>query len=371
VTREYRLISADSHVNPLPTIWAERIPVRFRERAPRVERQADAEVVIFEGKVLRFSALSASAGTKYEDYKPVGSSFEEGRKGGWDAVARIDDQDLDGVDAEVLFGGTTKLVTDDFELRFALMQAYNDWLADFVQTAPDRLVGIAEIPIWDLDLAVREARRARDKGLRGVILPGFPTLESVFAMSAPSDRPYVDPWYDPLWDVLEDLGLPAHMHLGARPLTESLTTNMMINSSVNKAMMAEPIASFIFSGALQKHPDLHIVSVESGVGWMSFLVDWMDHVFERHGTHTQSPLREPPSAFFRRQVHGTFIEDRPGIRERHNIGLNCIMWSSDYPHSDSVWPHSRKVVEEHFVGVPEEEKHQIVCGNAHALYGLP
>ncbi len=213
MTRQYRVISADSHVNPLPTMWAERVPARFRERAPRVERRQDAEVVVFEGKEQRFSALSASAGT--EATKQVGSSFEEGRKGGWDAVARIDDQDIDGVDAEVLFGGTTSLRTEDHELRFALMQAYNDWLGDFVQTVPDRLVGIAEIPIWDLDLAMAEARRAREKGMRGVIIPGIPTLESAFSMSAPG-RPYIDPWYDPLWDLLEDLQMPVHMHLGAR-----------------------------------------------------------------------------------------------------------------------------------------------------------
>ncbi len=136
-------------------------------------------------------------------------------------------------------------------------------------------------------------------------------------------------------------------------------------------MMSEPIASFIFSGALQKHPKLHIVSVESGVGWMSFLVEWMDHVFQRHRSHTRSPLQELPSFYFHRQVHGTFIEDRAGIRERHHIGMNCIMWSNDYPHSNSLWPHSQEIIADHFQGVPEEEIRQIVCGNARALYGLP
>lgn len=367
MTQRYRVISADSHVNPLPTMWAERLPSRFRDRAPRVERREGAEVVVFEGKEQRFSALSASAGTQNE--KKVASSFEEGRKGGWDAVARIDDQDLDGVDAEVLFGGTTSFRTDDPELRFALIQAYNDWLGDFVETAPDRLIGVAEIPVWDLDFATAEARRAREKGMRGVMIPGIPTIQSAFSISTPS-RPYIDSWYEPLWDVLEDLEMPVHMHLGARPLTAGLETDMMIQSTVNKSMMSEPIASFIFSGVLQQHPKLHVVSVESGVGWMSFLVEWMDHVFERHRVHTPSPLRESPSSFFRRQVHGTFIEDQAGIRERHNIGMNCIMWSNDYPHSNSLWPHSQELIEKHFQGVPEEEKAQIVCGNAVALYGL-
>jgi predicted TIM-barrel fold metal-dependent hydrolase len=366
MTHDYRVISADSHVNPLPTMWAERLPARFRDRAPRVERRPDAEVVVFEGQEQRFSALSASAGT--EPNKQVGSSFEEGRKGGWDAVARLGDQDIDGVDAEVLFGGTTSLRTEDPELRFAMMQAYNDWLGDFVETAPDRLLGIAEIPIWDLDLALQEARRAHQKGMKGVIIPGIPTLQSVFSMSSVG-RPYTDPWYDPLWDLLAGLDMPVHMHLGARPITEGLN-DMMIQVSVNKSMMSEPIASFIFSGALQKHPNLHVVSVESGVGWMAFLVEWMDHVFQRHRSHSESPLEQLPSFYFQRQVHGTFIEDQTGIRERHHIGMNCIMWSNDYPHSNSLWPHSQEVIADHFKDVPEEETRQIVCGNAASLYRL-
>ena len=362
-----RFISADSHVDPQPSMWGERIEKGFRDRAPRLEEREEGRFLVFEGNSQRISGLSSVAGKKSEDYD---HESEGRRRGGWDPDARIHDQDLDNVAAEVLYGGSAILNTKDRELRGALSRAYNDWLADFCASHPSRLIGIGEIPMWDIDLAIAEARRLREKGLRGVLIPSIPTIEGPW--STPADRNYTDPWYEPLWSALEDLDLSVNMHLGARPLTEGLDykQNAMIAIVCNKAMMAEPITSFIFSGVLQRHPRLKVVSVESGVGWMAFLVQWMDAVFEKHRHWTKSPLTEPPSFYFHRQVLGTFIEDPVGVNERHVIGLGNIMWSNDYPHADSTWPHSRKSVEEHFAGVPDEERNQICAGNAAALYGI-
>lgn len=364
-----RFISADSHVNPLPEIWAERMPAHLRERAPRLERRADGQFLVFEGNEERLSALASVAGKKYEDYKEEVDQVErEFRSGGWDPDARIRDQDADDIAAEVLYGGTLTFRTGDRELRYALMRAYNDWLAEFCRAYPDRLIGIAEIPTWDVDLAVAETRRASELGLRGVLIPAIPTIEGPW--STPADRPYVDPWYEPLWKTLEDLGMSANMHLGAQPLTKGLDDHIMIKIVCNKAMMAEPITSFIFSGVLQRHPGLKLVSVESGIGWMAFMVSWMDKVFLKHRHWQKSPLTELPSFYFHRQVLGTFIEDPVGVRERDVIGVENIMWSNDYPHADSTWPHSRKAIEEHFRGVPDDECFKIVAGNAASLYGI-
>ncbi len=372
MSRDYRIISADSHVNPSPAIYAERLPAQFRDRAPRVVRRGDEEVALFEGREERFTLLASAAGKRYEDYRLHARSYQEGRPGGYDPTARMADMDEDGVDAEVLYGsgvgGGITLRTADRPLRFALMRAYNDWLAQFCSAAPDRLVGIAEVPHWDTALAIGEAQRARKLGLCGVLIPAIPAIDG--PMSDPADRPYTDAKYEPLWSALEDLGMPAHMHLGARPLTRGLESNLMVSIACNKSMMSEPIVSMIYGGVLEAHPRLKIVSVESGVGWMAFLVPWMDNVFERHRHHTGSRLRERPSFYFRRQVRGTFIEDPVGVRERHTIGLGVIMWSNDYPHSDSTWPHSRKAIEEHFAGVPEADRRRIVAGNAAGLYGL-
>ncbi len=363
-----RTISADSHVNPPNTFCQDYIPVQYRDRAPKTIVKDGYQVMTFEGQERKVSLLSASAGKRYQDYKTVARADEEGRRGGFDPHARATDMDVDGVDAEVLYGnalgGGTGLMPTDRGLRFALMQAYNTWLADYCKAYPQRLVGIAEIPHWDLQLAIGEATRAKKLGLRGVIIPAIPTLNDA------DGRPYIDPWYEPLWSALEDLGMPVNMHLGARPLTRGLEANLFAAICSNKAVMTEPITSFIFAGVFDRHPKQNIVSVESGIGWMAFLVPWMDNVYERHRYHTGLTLKDKPSAEFQEHVAGTFIEDEVGVRERHVIGVRSIMWSSDYPHSDSTWPHSRKAIEEHFKGVPEEEKALIVGGNAARLYGV-
>ena len=365
-----RIISSDDHVNPPPTIYAEQLPSEFAEQAPQVERRGDTDVLLFEGQEQRFFSLSSCAGTDAEDIETLARTKEEGRKGGWDPKARLEDMDFDGVDAQVLFGsgdgGGIELRTEHRPLRFAMMQVYNDWLAEFCRACPERLVGVAEIPVWDVALALAEARRAAELGLRGVLVPAIPA----FADSPPGDKAYGDPSYEPLWAALAEMKLPVHFHLGTKPLTRGLNADLMATISVNKAMMGEPIASFIFSGALQRHPDLKIVSVESGIGWMAFLVPWMDATFLKHRHHTSSPLSEKPSFYFHRQVFGTFIDDEVGVRNRDVIGVDNIMWSSDYPHVNSSWPRSQQAIERHFAGVPEGEKRKMLCDNVAGLYEL-
>ncbi|MCP4906514.1 MAG: amidohydrolase [bacterium] len=363
-----RIVSADDHITPSPLIYGERLPKEFRDRAPRLESRGDRQVVIFEGSERPVSGLDAAAGARGKDLLELVSSKEKGRRGGFEPGPRIEDMDFDGVDVQVLFGsgygGGIEINSSDRAFRFAMMQVYNDWLAEYCSAAPSRLVGIAEVPVWDPKLALEEASRCAKKGLRGVVVPAVPAYQE----SPPEDRPYTDPIYNDLWAGLADLDMPLNMHLGTRPVTRGLAEQLIIGIAVNKSAMCEPIASFIFSGALQRHPNLRVVSVESGIGWMAFFVQWIDHVWGRHREHTKSPLTEPPSFYFHRQVFGTFIEDKVGVRDRDVIGVENIMWSSDYPHINSTWPESRKAIEEHFEGVPDDEVRKMVGENAAKIY---
>jgi predicted TIM-barrel fold metal-dependent hydrolase len=271
----------------------------------------------------------------------------------------------------VIYGGTLTFQTRDLDLRFALNRAYNDWLSELCGHCPERLIGIAEIPSWDMDLSVAEVLRAKELGHRGVLIPAIPTLEGPW--STPADRPYTDPFWEPLWSVLEETEMSANMHLGTRPITKGLMESSLMSHIVcNKAMMAEPITSVIFSGVLQRHPKLKLVSVEGGIGWMAFVVESMDRIFERHRQWQGSPLTELPSHYFHRQVYGTFMEDLVGLRERELIGVDNIMWASDYPHADSTWPNSRASLEEQMelAEVSAEDAYKISFGNAAALYGI-
>jgi predicted TIM-barrel fold metal-dependent hydrolase len=365
-----RIISADDHVNPPPTMYAERVPAEWRERMPRVERRGERDMLVFEGSERPFTLLEGAAGVASKDVQLLARTPSEGRRGGWDPHARIADMDLDGVDAQVLFGsgagGGVAIRSLERPLQRVMMRAYNEWLAEFCRPYPQRLIGIGEIPIWDLDIALQEVQRCAQLGLRGVLIPAVPA----YVESPPEDRSYLDPHYERLWSALEDLGLPIHFHLGTRPVSRGIDQNLMVQISVNKSAMSEPIATFIFAGILQRHPGLKLVSVESGIGWMAFLIPWMDHVFERHRYHTRSPLTEPPGFYFHRQVLGTFIDDVVGVRNRDIIGVDNIMWSSDYPHVNSSWPESRQYIEKHFGDVPADERRKMVGGNAARLYGL-
>jgi len=366
----YKCVSADSHVNPPPTIYADRVPAELKERAPQVAKKDGKEVLRFEGREQKFMSLAGAAGADYAKLKTESDVAQKGHAGGWDPIARIKDMDTDGVDAEVLYGsgdgGGVEMKTTDRELRFAMMQVYNDWLAEYCSPNPARLVGIAEIPFWDINLAISEATRAKKLGLRGVLLPSIPAVDN----SDAGDKSYIDPVYEPLWSALEDLEMPINFHLGGKPRTRGLEQMLLVSVTVNKAMMAEPMTSLIFSGVLTNHPKLKLVSVESGIGWMAFIVDWMDHSWERHRYHTNSPLDEKPSEVWRRHIYGTFIEDYVGVRERHTIGVNRIMWSSDYPHINSTWPKSQEYIARHLEDVPEDERRMIIADNCVELYNL-
>lgn len=362
MTKRFTVISADSHVNIPETAFMEYFPANLKDRAPRVEHGAERDTVVFEGQRTNIRISSALAGRKYEDYRADATRLGEGAVGGYDPHERLKDMDVDGIDSDVIFGtvgGAYINQTSEPALKQALIRAYNDWLADFCQTAPERLLGIAEMPYWDLDATLAEAKRAKAKGLRGLLLHAIPT-----------DHNYTEPYWEPLWSLAEELELPVHWHLGARPLTPGLADQTIIAITCNKAMMMEPIASVILSGVLARHPKLQVVSVEGGAGWAAFTVPWMDNVWRRHRYWKNSPLNEEPSIYFKRQVKLTFIEDPAAVRERQTIGLDCLMWSSDYPHADTTWPHSQEVIAEHFAGVPEEDKGRIVGGNAAELYRI-
>lgn len=322
-----------------------------------METDTDGAFLVFEGRRTLLMQLSDLAGVDPKDFKLVGNNS---RPGSWDPAARLVDQDLDGVAAEVLYGGANPLKSSqDPAMREQAHRAYNDWLADFCSAAPDRLIGIAELPMDTPEGAIAELIRATEAGHRGVMIGAFP----------PSGG-WGDSHWEPLWHAAEERNVPLHFHLGARSYTPTADPSFLVNVSMSKTACAEPIANFIFHGILQRHPGLRLVSVEGGVGWMAFFVAYIDHVFHKHRYWTNSQLTELPSDYFHRQVLATFVDDPVGVRERDVIGVSNIMWSSDYPHSETTWPDSRKLIDEHMVGVPEEDRRRIVHDNAAELYGI-
>lgn len=365
-----RIISADSHVNPPKDLWSSRAPARLKERAPRVESMATGgDVWLVDQNVAGGIGLDSMAGRKYEDFQAMGLTYKDMRPGAYDPKARLADMDQDGVDAEVLyFGGPATHPVKDAELRRFIVQTYNDWMVELSAAAPKRLIALAHIPLFDLDEAVAELTRVAQAGLKGFHMNPFPN-----DLGLP---PLTDPIYDRLWAAIQDSGLPVSFHImGPRGMNierlyDSTPGVKEAFISLANISMTELIASLTFTGVLQRFPKLHFVIVESGIGWIPYFLERMDQTYQKHRFWTKSSLNEKPSVYWYRQGHATFIEDHSGVALRHKAGIDNIMWSTDYPHSDTTWPRSREVLAEHFKNVPDDERRRITGDNAAALYRL-
>lgn len=378
---EYKVICADSHVNPPPDFWQEYLPASLRELAPKIEHGDDADYVVFEGRRKKLNLIGAQAGRKGEDFKIEGR-ISDMRGGGWLPDERLIDMDTDGLDAAVMFGGGPLGTTND-ELYIQSFDAYNRWLADFCSYNPSRLVGVAYLPMRDIDESIAMLKIAAERGFKAVNIPAFPQAKSLKQMElaggaqvvALTGNPngelqYRDPEFDRFWAAVVDLDMAVTIHLGARMARFGDKEHFLPDLLMTKFSMAEPIAIMIFGGVFQRFPKLRFCSIESGVGWFAFAATYMDKTWAKQRFWTESKLTQPPSFYMDQNVYGSFIHDKPGIFTRHLPGGKNIMWSSDYPHSETTFPESRDCIADLFEGVPEDEKYEITCGRAKRVFRI-
>ena len=290
--------------------------------------------------------------------------------------------DTDGIDTAILFGGGP-LGTTNNDLFIASFEAYNRWLADFCAYAPSRFAGVGYIPMLDVDLAIKMLRDLAARGLKAVNIPAFPMAKAdkagatgfeaqtrALTGDVNGDRSYADPEFDPFWKACCDLGMPVTIHLGGRAVRFTEPKFFLSDLLMSKFGMGEPIAIMIYGGVFQRFSDLKLASIESGVGWLAFAANYMDETWRKQRHWVNSVLEHEPSYFMDRNIYASFIHDRVGILTRDMPGAGNIMWSSDYPHSETTFPNSLAKIEELFVGVPEDEKAMIVGGRAKQLFNL-
>ena len=375
---ERTLVSADSHVNEPPDLWQQRIDRAFRDRAPRVvdapPGRPPGSYLVLEGIPPVHLSQGLGAGKKPEELATFfqNSSYKDARRGGWDPAERLKDMEIDGVRAEVIYTtlGFRQFWLKDAVLQRACFRAYNDWLAEYCAYAPKRLAGLALISLYDIEEAMKELRRCRKLGLKGAMIWASP----------PDERPYSDSMYDPFWAEAQDLGVPLSLHSITGMGPESQAARVMgreiksldryIRSVTQAGEVKRSLTVLIFSGVLERFPRLKIVSAENNVGWLPFVIQRWDQAFEAFRYMYPTPLTLPPSEYFRRQVWATYIDDPLAVKYRHQVGIDNVMWSSDYPHTASTWPHSQELVERDFKDVPGEEKWKIVRENVTRLYRL-
>jgi predicted TIM-barrel fold metal-dependent hydrolase len=366
------ILSSDSHVFEPPDLWAKRIDAAFRHRAPRIVRIDDADEIVIEAdQVLSGIGLISNAGARFDAPETISGRgrFEDVPRGGYDPEQHLADMRLDGVAGEVLYPsqGLFYFRVADPALMSAIFRAYNDWLAEFCRTDPARLKGIAMINVDDVHDAIAELERAARLGLAGAMISEYP-LEH---------RRYDQPDYEPFWAAAESLGMPLSLHTATRRQGKIRgacdKTLRDATSRATKAFLpALSMCDMIFSGVFERHPRLTLAIVEFELAWAPHVLAAMDYTYRER--HEEAIYRfkgdTRPSDFFRENVVLSFQEDAIGIRLRDVIGVDNMMWGSDYPHSESTFPQSRKILAEILSGVPEPEQAKIVGGNAARVYGF-
>jgi predicted TIM-barrel fold metal-dependent hydrolase len=258
------------------------------------------------------------------------------------------------------------MMNADGDLQRAGIDAYNRWvLQDWQGVDPARLVPMYQVPNLGIEDAVSAVRRAKSEGFRGVVITVWP-----------SGGDSVSPEDDPFWAVCEELAMPVSIHERIYPGTPQpapragRTPKLISGMGAAGLSMGQHISAMVFSEMFDRFPELQVVSVETGCGWVPFLMEQMDDRYWRNRVWAQSRLRHPPSHYIRNNWSFTFITDLSGILQREQIGVSRMMWSTDFPHHGNDWPRSRWTIEQQFAGVAEAEKHRIICANALELYGL-
>jgi uncharacterized protein len=292
----------------------------------------------------------------------------DSRIGGVDPHARLADQDLDNIRAEVLYPNYAMYMfgAPDLEYRRECFRVYNDWLAEYCSVAPDRLAGVAPLPLGGpIQWAVTEAERAQKLGLKSVLLPaGGP------------DRPWWDPYYVPLWETLSDLEMPIGFHNSAteqflRPGgSNAATLGPFGIVDIKIGDQIRSLAALIGSAIPAKYPKLQFVVAEGGIGWVAAVLRLMDHWWEDHHHWLEPKLNEPPSFYHKRQFFNSFEDDRAGLLTRDLLNVDHLMWGSDYPHTEGTFPNSVDRVSKDFAGVPATIARKILADNAGKLYGI-
>jgi len=373
-----KMLSTDDHLIEHPRVWSDRLPSKYRDVGPVIVEQAraggkaPAEVWRYEDRIYPTIGLNAVAGKRPEEFGLEPTRYDEMIPGCYDPRARLADMDLDGVWGALCFpsfprfAGTLFLEGEDRELARLCVRAWNDYILDeWCAAAPDRLIPLVILPLWDVGLCVAEIHRTAAKGAKAIAFP-----ENPVPLGLPSF--HTEHW-DPVFSAAEETGMPLSMHFGTSgyaPVTApDAPFAVMIALFGCNSMYAT--ADLLFSPVFHRHPKLKIGLSEGGIGWVPYLLERIDTTWERHRFYQNVNQDVRPSDLFRRHIHGCFIDDSFGIEARHAIGVDNITWECDYPHSDSYWPKSRAVAAERLAGVPDEEVHKIVELNTRRLYDFP
>ncbi len=371
--REYHIVDADAHTYTPKDMWDRWLPKKFYDRRPRLTKdEAGGDAWEFDPAIPPEPlGLTLTAGMKYEDFKWMGLKYGDIRPGCYDGKERLKDMDQDGLDAQILYSDNRPMSyfmsVKDRDFHLAAIQAYNSWLIEeFCSPDPARLIGLGQIPNLGVETAIAELHGLKKRGVRGVILRAWP-----------SGKPRISPEDDPFWAACQALELPiCHHGFAGQPEQWKATREMLMVGPVGALSVGLGtdvipfITQTIATGVFDRFPGLKLGAIETQAGWLPYLLEQLDDKYFRNRTWGQVNIRYLPSEYWSRNWFVTFIKDQYGIANRHSIGIDTMMWSTDYPHHGNDWPYSRKVIQFSFAGVQEEEKARMIAGNAVRIFRL-
>ena len=387
-----KIISVDDHVIEPAHVWQDRLPAKYRDVGPRViQRRGNMSFVggvfsyepdddgqlgdwwVYEDKQIPQTRLSAAVGFDRDEVKVVGITYDEMRDGCYDPKARLADMDENWTEAQMAFPsfprfcGQTFKEASDMELADLCVKAYNDWMVEeWCGDSDGRLIPLIIIQLWDAELAAAEIRRNAARGVRAVCFSEIP--------------PYLDlpsihtEYWEPFFRACEETGTVINMHIGSSSKMPSTSTDApaAVGSTLTFGNAMSSMTDWLFSGWLARLPNLKIAYSEGQIGWIPYILERADKVWEENrGWGGVSDLvAEPPSTYYYRQVYGCFFDDEYGLDNLEKCGIGNICFETDYPHSDSTWPHSRDTAEKLMGHLPPDVVRKLVRGNAIEMLDL-
>ncbi len=366
------IISADSHITEPGWTYVDHVDPAYRDRAPYLtDEPPDGATFHVPGMRAKIHlGLHSAAGRDADKLAMKGTPFDGLHRAGWDPEARVEAQERDGLDGEVIYPSVGMLLCNhaDLDLKKALFDGYNRWIAEYCAAAPDRLYGLGQSAMRTPAEGVTDLEAIAAAGLRGVMMPGTPG-------PAYDDGPdYDDPAWDDVYRAAGELGLVLSFHIltgrSYRPRGPKLNTFMSIIRG-NQDL----IGTFVFGGVFDRNPELQIVCVEADAGWAPHFAYRMDHAYHRHRTWLGGggpELERRPSEYLTDHVKLTFQDDWSAFRmaEAGLIDPKQLLWANDFPHSDSTWPYSQAMLAQQTATLPPEDVARILGGNTVELYRL-
>jgi uncharacterized protein len=380
------IVDADSHWSETEDLFTSRAPAQYRDRVPHVEVVDGERTWIFDGQPMgRYSSggVIGRDGHKEEAQTALFEwSIEDIHVGAYDPVVRLQVLDECGIDAQVMFPNTIGLGgqdlggVDDLALRRLAVEIYNDAGAEMQETSGNRLLPLPVMPAWDIDACVTEAKRVAANGARGINMTTDPD-----DLGAPD---LANRAWDPFWAVCEELHLPVHFHIGASVTGMNFygryfwpshpdNTKLAIGGSLLFIGNARVVTNLILSGIFDRYPGLKAVSVESGIGWIPFILETLDYEMSENAPRELAQLEKPPSEYFRSNLYATFWFENarnklPDLIEA--VGEDCILFETDFPHPTCLYPTPLASMEAKMATISDTARRKIMGENARQLYRL-